>query len=577
MSTPPPRCNACQVNRVAWTKPRVDFCYDCLPGGPFPAPACRKCGSTDYFSQGQCGVCHPGAPMHPGSCRGCLAWGVYRAHNWHCWSCRWWQGHYPLGQCLYCGRTTRVGDSSACRLCLEQGRRLKEPDRAVDLGEANRFGQQLYLANLHAVRRGRRADWIASRRRRAQPPPVRFAPVRWRQLMLFRMPPNQAALKHRAATTDTEMFRFCDGVLRDHAAQHGWSRKQINDTARSLKLVQALQTTPGAKINASDVLELPSLGGTAASTMEILDAAGLLTDDRTTAIHRYFAAHVTALPPVMRAQVSTWFEVMLAGSKNKPRRMPRHPQTVHLHILGMAPIWQAWADRGIQSLAEISREDVATELPPPGANRCFAEQGLRGLFDILKARKQVFTNPARGLAATHSTRTIPMPLDTEMIREALNSDDPASALAVALVAFHALTGPQVQALALTDIQDGRLTIGNRSIPLADPVRTRLAAYLDHRARTWPATINPHLFINRRTGPRTNRVGRGFPWTKLGVAPQALREDRILQEIHATGGDVRRICDLFGLTVAGAMRYATGLEPPEPTSRPASSSPTDDET
>lgn len=258
---------------------------------------------------------------------------------------------------------------------------------------------------------------------------------------------------------------------------------------------------------------------------------------------------------------------MLGGSKNAPRRLPRHPQTAHLHILGMAPIWHMWAARGVQSLAEISREDVVAALPPSGANRCFAEQGLRGLFDILKARKQVFTNPARGLPATHSGSTIPLPLDTELIRAALNSDDPASALAVALVAFHGLTGPQLQELALTDIRDGRLTIDDRTIPLAGPVRTRLAAYLDHRARTWPTTINPHLFINRRTGPRTNRVGRGFPWVKRGVTPQALREDRILQEIHATGGDVRRICDLFGLTVAGAMRYTTGLEHPDLTGRP----------
>jgi hypothetical protein len=39
-----------------------------------------------------------------------------------------------------------------------------------------------------------------------------------------------------------------------------------------------------------------------------------------------------------------------------------------------------------------------------------------------------------------------------------------------------------------------------------------------------------------------------------------REDRILNEIHDSGGDVRRICDLFGLTVDAALRYTTVLEP-----------------
>lgn len=51
----------------------------------------------------------------------------------------------------------------------------------------------------------------------------------------------------------------------------------------------------------------------------------------------------------------------------------------------------------------------------------------------------------------------------------------AFALAVALVAFHALTGKQVRELQLTDIIDGRLLLGGRDFPLAAPARTRLAA------------------------------------------------------------------------------------------------------
>ncbi|MFI5660892.1 hypothetical protein [Streptomyces sp. NPDC051684] len=39
---------------------------------------------------------------------------------------------------------------------------------------------------------------------------------------------------------------------------------------------------------------------------------------------------------------------------------------------------------------------------------------------------------------------------------------------------------------------------------------------------------------------TTPVSRNFPWIAAQLKPQALREDRILQEIHATGGDVRRM-------------------------------------
>ena len=53
----PKPCLGCRTNVVAWTTPRVDYCYQCLPGGPFPPPPCRRCGGTadtgdDYYSQG---------------------------------------------------------------------------------------------------------------------------------------------------------------------------------------------------------------------------------------------------------------------------------------------------------------------------------------------------------------------------------------------------------------------------------------------------------------------------------------------------------------------------------------------
>ncbi|MEU0844009.1 hypothetical protein ABZ370_31660 [Streptomyces sp. NPDC005962] len=564
-TTPPPRCFNCRTNYVAWTKPRVDYCYVCLPGGPFTPPACRRCGSTGYFSQGLCAVCHPGGPGYPGSCRGCLAWGVQRAYSWHCWACRWWQGHYPVGTCMYCEREAPIGDAGACRLCLEEGRRNKNADRAINYAAVARTGQQLYLANLHSAYAEGAARKVNRPKHPTQVvrPPInpRFAPVRWRQLILFRMPPDQAALKRRTTAPDTGMLAYCDAILREHAARHGWSKKLTNDVKRSIKLLHALQATPGAKIHATDVLELPRLGGTAVSTLEILTAADLLIDDRTLAVRHYFAKHTAGLPPAMTQQLQTWLDVMLDGSQKAPRRHARHPQTAHLHILGMATILRAWAEEGHESLAEITREDYTNALPERGAHRNFAEQGFRSLFTILKGRKQVFTNPTRGIPLTRVAGTIPLPLDTEAIRSALNSPDPACALAVALVAFHALTSPQLASLQVTDIQDGRLRLADRNFPLAGPVLTRLTAYLDHRARTWPTSLNSHLFINRKTAPRLVPVSRNFPWTQAQLKPQALREDRILQEIHATGGDVRRICDLFGLSIEAAQRYANTVEHP----------------
>lgn len=404
-------------------------------------------------------------------------------------------------------------------------------------------------------------------RLRPEPRPARrtvsrFRPLGWRQLALFALAPEPELIKQRALVADNDLIGHCKEIVADHAARHGWSKRQRNDVIRSLRLLGVLQDTPGARINASDVAQLPRYDANISSTLEVLAAAGLLVDDRIAPIERYFAGKTDGLPDPMRGQLEIWLEVMLSGSTSAPRQRSRDPQTVRLQILGVAPIVHAWAAAGHRSLAEITPEQVRAALPASGARRNFAEYGLRSLFRVLKGRRLIFADPTRGMPATPVSRSVPLPLDAEAIRQALDSPDPAIALAVALVAFHALTSRQLRELILTDIVDGRLALDGREIPLAGPVLVRLRAWLDHRAQTWPGSVNPHLFITRRSAPRLVPVGRQFPWRRTNLRPQALREDRILQEIHATGGDIRRICDLFGLSVQAAIRYATTLSHPE---------------
>ncbi len=532
-------------------KPQVDWCYGCLPGGPFTPPPCGNCGSDAYFSDGLCERCHPGGPTYPEACRGCLAWGVQRKYGWLCWTCRWWRTHYPLGTCPHCHRETWIGGIGACLLCLDQARILQEPGRAPDLAGANRHGQQLALANMRFQRpRTPRLEAPAK-----QPA---FTPLPWRQLTLLEADPDPEVLRRRRLAAEGGLLDHCREVLDDHGDRHGWSVRQRNLVVQSLRLLTVLQDTPGARIAASDVAMLPRHGGNINSTLEVLDAAGLLLDDRLPRVERYFAERAAGLPEPMKAELGVWIEVMLKGSTRAPRRHARDPETVQLHVTAIMPIVGAWAEAGRSSLAEITTEQVRGALPASGGRRNLAEFGLRSLFEILKGRRLIFADPMRGIPATPVNSSVPLPLDTEAIREALDSPDPAIALAVALVAFHALTSAQLRELRLTDLVDGRLTLGDREIPLADPVAVRLRAWLDLRARTWPGTVNPHLFISRRSAPRLVPVGRGFPWIRTRLRPQALREDRILAEIHATGGDVRRICDLFGMSVKAAMRYAGTL-------------------
>jgi site-specific recombinase XerD len=226
-------------------------------------------------------------------------------------------------------------------------------------------------------------------------------------------------------------------------------------------------------------------------------------------------------------------------------------------------VLRGWAGAGHDSLAEISRTDVKAVLPASGNDRVYIGSALRSLFRILKAHKKVFINPTAQLPIGQTHKNIPTPLDTSVLRAALQSPQPAEALAIALIVFHALTANQIRHIQLTDTRDGRQRIGDRNIPLAQPVRVRLAAYLNYRNTLWPNTRNPHLFINRRSAPRLDCVSESWPLHQTGLQPRALRQDRVLAEIQATG-DIRRLCDLFGLSVAGASRYAHSIDQPAAT-------------
>lgn len=134
------------------------------------------------------------------------------------------------------------------------------------------------------------------------------------------------------------------------------------------------------------------------------------------------------------------------------------------------PVWTP-----LGSLREISRDDVTLG----GA--------LRSTFKVLKGRKLVFTNPVAGIRVPAIERRQSLPAAPADTQQRLHSDDPAQAVLAALIAYHGLRPAELRALQLTDIRDGRIWLPDRTIPLADPARTRVTTWLDERNRRWPST------------------------------------------------------------------------------------------
>ena len=66
-------------------------------------------------------------------------------------------------------------------------------------------------------------------------------------MTLFELAPDPEVVKARALVADHELLRYCEPIVRERAAKHGWSREHTNNVIRSLRLLQVLQETPGAK------------------------------------------------------------------------------------------------------------------------------------------------------------------------------------------------------------------------------------------------------------------------------------------------------------------------------------------
>lgn len=574
MSRPRP-CTLCGLRPVL--KKTVGYCHSCHPGGPVEPPPCRKCGSVgDYYSAGLCDRCHQYAPQPVGSCLDCHAWGVTRHRGWLCQACIGWRELNPTtGACRVCRSERHLGRGGYCRLCwrtastahTEARRGFGRAYIPLDVEALNRHGQQLFFAAFMDPRSRRTgsgpagldADMAGEAATSVQP---HRSQARSRQLLLFDNNPPTWVTRHRIPPPRSpSLQRRLQRLASDIGEQRGWSRSSRRRVTTGIDALLGLQATPGAPIRATELQRLTELGLHAAALVKVvLVDAGVFIDDRPAAVEAWFHRLAAELPAPMRDEVAIWFDVLRRGSTTPPRYKPRSETTVRLKVRYAMPALRAFAEHGHRSLREVTDTDVLAVLPASGNERVLTGAALRSLFRVLKGRRVIFDNPIRRIATGAPERRQPVPVDVTTLHGLLDSPEPVTAAMAALLAFHGIRAGQLRRLQLTDIRDGRLHLDDgRALPVADPVRARLRTWLDDRARRWPRTINPHLFIHQRTAHDVSPVGTRWLALRMGVTASALRDDRMLDEAHATGGDVRRLVDLFGVTVKTASRYTRTVD------------------
>lgn len=571
----PATCKFCARKPVV--KKTVGYCYDCHPSGPVDPPPCRRCGSlANYYSAGLCDRCHQYAPQPVTSCLDCYAWGVTRTAGWLCRACIGWRDkNRAVGVCLTCGGRRHLGRGGYCRLCwrtASSGHTANTRDGGsylrLDVTAGNRHGQQLFLAALLGpVTRGRQRVTPVWQANLAERPVTgrnrRGERALFRQLLLFDNNPPSWLVRHDIpAPRDPRLTASLQTLAAEIGQQRGWSRSSRRRVTLGLNTLLGWQTAAGEPIRSSDIARLGELGLQCANLVEIvLTEAGLFIDDRTPAVDRWFAGTIAGLPTPMTDELTVWFAVLRHGSTTPPRYRPRNETTVRMRIRHALPALHAWATSGHTTLREITAGDVAAVLPASGNPRALMGASLRSMFRVLKGRRVIFTNPIARIPTGAPERHQPMPADLDAVRDALHSEDPAAAAMAALFAFHGIRPGQLRRLQLTDIRDGRLHLEERVIPLAQPVRDRIDRWLDQRGFRWPRTVNPHLFIHQRTAPHIDPVGTRWLALRMRMTASVIRDDRILDEAHSTHGDVRRLVDLFGITVQTAARYTSTVEHP----------------
>jgi hypothetical protein len=453
-------------------------------------------------------------------------------------------------------------------LCWLQAKRARGSDDTIGVIIGNRHGQQLFLANMSSSKNGyqphprtrRHPEPVQPQRSEFDTRPVAVDP---NQRDLFTPRPYEQQVRRYGfgdPPNETVAERF-DQLITEHAVRHDWTEHTTIRTHVGIRVLLAMRGHDDMTISASEVTELMTLHLSARPVLDVLTGAGLLDDDRVGHIHGYFDRQVRGLPEPMIHELRTWFTVLRHGSATPPRSRPRAPATIKSRLLWAAPVLRAWADEGYQSLREISRDNILDVLPAGGTPRAGIGGGLRSIFTTLKAHKVTFTNPTARMNMGNYERPIPLPANTDALRAVVNAADPTAAALAALIAFHGLSSAELSALRQTGIRDGRIHLANRVVPLAEPVKAQLRRYLDYRNLRWPGSINTHFFMHYLSAGSNRPVTSQWINKRIGMSPRTIRQDRILDETIATGGDMRRVCDFFGVVMATALHYSSVLNHP----------------
>jgi hypothetical protein len=514
-------------------------------------------------------------PRRVRSCVDCLAWGLLWRPR--CPSCQDFAHRHPVEPCRTCGRELPVRDG-VCRLCRKQATLIAKWQchdyRDVDLTVAARTGHQLFFANMEGFRGHTPGRPLRTARLPVPAPTPTVVRPTWNPpavpLMLFELPRDCRQASSRTPPRDPALLELLLHHADTLAERYGWHASTRRQVEYGLKILAGCHDV-GEPITTSTVHTLSSRQIPSRRVLEVLGITvdGLLVHDRPDALTVLIDTQFAELPSPMRQKLQTWIDILRHGG---PRRRARPEMTVRTRLACIRPFLAELATR-YHTLRQVTPDDVTRWLDGctrPG-DHLYA---LRDLFRVLKAQRLVFTNPTNRIHRSRPHLPTPRPLGPHALRQIgqAASTDPVLQLMVALIGVHALRPQQVRSLLLDDIDlpNQRIRIDGSPRALDTFTTDAIKAYLTYRRRRWPHTSNPHLLVSSISAHDHAPVSG--PWLcklfhHLPATATQLRQDRILEEAHATGADPLHLAAMFGFAAETGLRYANATAPELTTPQP----------
>jgi integrase len=355
-------------------------------------------------------------------------------------------------------------------------------------------------------------------------------------------------------------------TLTGYGQARGWAPATMLRARRSLTVLLASHPTfPDQTMDAAAVRQfLLGRRQVALRVVEFLIDQGLVGAADQAVLDGWLARRLQPLPGLIRAEVHTWVEALRGRGPRAGR--PRKHTTIQGYVRALEAALADWSAH-YQSLRQVTTHDVAAQLVPlTGPTRLLTLAAMRSLFGTLKARRVLFANPTAGLVGRHVAPRAALGLDPTIRASLLGQlDRPDERLVVLLAGVHALRCGQICALGVdaVDLAAGTLAVDRRPRRLDALTLEQARAWLELRSQRWPTSANPYLLINQSTAGGCKPVKRSFVhqvFQRLGTTAHQLRVDRIMAEVHTSGGDPRTLTGLFGLSDPTAIRYCAELGP-----------------